>query len=97
MSYPVEPVRFDWDSHNEDHVLRHGIAPWEAEDALRDPRRSKVETTHLGPERRWAVLGATASGRLLVVVFTRRTSRIRVVTARHATRLEKRRYRRRDR
>jgi uncharacterized DUF497 family protein len=88
-------MRFDWDSHNEDHVLRHGVAPWEAEDALLDPRRSRVETTHGGPERRWAILGTTAAGRLLVVVFTRRGSSIRVVTARHATHREARRYRRR--
>jgi len=89
-------MRFDWGNHNEDHVLRHGIAPWEAEDALLDPRRSRIETTHRDLERRWAVLGATAAGRLLVAVFTQRGSQIRVVTARHATRLEKRRYRRRD-
>ena len=88
-------MRFDWDSHNEDHVFRHGIAPWEAEDALLDPRRTRIETTHANLERRWAVLGATAAGRLLVVVFTKRGSQIRVVTARHATRLERRRYRRR--
>ena len=45
-------------------------------------------------EARRAVIGATDAGRILFVVFTRRRSTVRVITARDATPAEKRRYRR---
>ena len=45
-------------------------------------------------EARGAVIGATDAGRILFVVFTRRRSTVRVITARDATPAEKRRYRR---
>jgi len=97
VPYPVEPVRFDWDSHNEDHVLEHGITPREAEHALADPWRAGAAARRVSDERRRAAIGATRSGVVIVVVFVRRGSFIRVVTARPATQAEKRRYRRRSR
>ncbi len=45
-------------------------------------------------ERRWAVIGAAADGRVLFVVYTWRHGRIRVVTARDADLAQRRRYRR---
>ena len=48
-------------------------------------------------EERWATLAATEDARVLFVVFTRRQSKLRVVTARDATAREKRWYRQRGR
>lgn len=45
-------------------------------------------------EARWGKIGATAAGRLLFLVYTRRGERIRVITARPATRSERGVYRR---
>ncbi len=28
---------FDWDDNNIEHIARHGVEPWEAEEALLDP------------------------------------------------------------
>jgi uncharacterized DUF497 family protein len=74
---------FDWDQHNALHIEEeHGVTVDEAEEAFRDLpllflRRADTET-----ERRWAFLGRTFAGRLLLVVYTWRNGRIRVVTAR---------------
>lgn len=83
---------FEWDDDNEGHIAPH-VKPQEAEDAMRDPKRAPQAAYNARGERRWALLGVTKAGRILFVVFTRRREKIRVVTAREATRSEKRRYR----
>ena len=84
---------FAWDEHNSDHVRRNGIEPEDVEDAVLDPGRLGAPAYDRGIEKRWALLGTTESGRVLFVVYTARRGRIRVVTARDATRSERRRYR----
>lgn len=84
---------FDWDEHNTDHIADHGLDPDEVEEAFHDPRRIARSTYNTVSERRSAIVGATAAGRLLFVVFTSRHGLIRVVTARDATTMERRRYR----
>jgi uncharacterized DUF497 family protein len=88
-------VELDWDDGNRDHVLENGVEPSEAEEALLDPDRIGVSAYNVREETRWAALGRAEGGRMLFVVFTRRDSKVRVVTARDAKRREKRRYRRR--
>lgn len=86
---------FDWDEANFKHVARHGVEPWEAEEAVLDPHRLAVSTRKTLRERRFAVVGATESGRMLLVIFTQRGVKVRPITARDADDGEKRRYRRR--
>jgi uncharacterized DUF497 family protein len=86
---------FDWDNANVDHVRAHSIEPEEAEEALLDPLAVGLGAYNAPGERRRAALGSTETGRVLVVVFTRRDRKARVVTAREATETEKRRYHRR--
>jgi uncharacterized protein len=86
---------FDWDEANSQHLLRHGIEPGEAEEALLDPAGIGSSAHRLRGERRWAVLAATESVRVLVVIYTRRGEVIRVITAIDADPAERRRYRRR--
>ena len=86
---------FDWDDHNIDHCAAHGVTMEEAEEALTDSRRIGVSAYDTEEEERWAVVGATISGRVLLVVFTRRPGLVRVITARNASAMQKRRYRRR--
>jgi uncharacterized DUF497 family protein len=87
-------VEFDWDEANEEHIARHGVAPEEAEEALIDPRRLRMPAYDVEGEERRAVLGATEDGRVLFVVYTRRRGRLRVITARDAHPVQRRRYRR---
>lgn len=71
---------FDWDDANVSHIARHRIKPAEAEQVIKGaslPIRREDD----GEEERHTELGETASGRLLIVVWTWRRGRIRVVTA----------------
>ena len=97
-------MEFDWDEANIGHIARHGVDPSEAEEALTDPDRLSFPTRKVPQELRRAYLSATEAGRTLVVVYTRRSGQIRIVTARgqrsaeakpFASPKEKRRYRRR--
>ncbi len=83
---------FEWDDANIDHIARHGVTTEEAEEALLVRRRVGVPTFRVASERRRAILGRTEEGRYLVVVYTIRHEQVRVVTARDATRGERRRY-----
>lgn len=85
---------FDWDIWNSDHIAGHLVTTAEAEEAMLDPSRVPAPAYQVAGERRRAILGATANGRVLFVVFTHRGGRIRVITARGATSRERRRYRR---
>jgi len=84
---------FDWDESNTDHIAQHDVEPWEAEEAATDRGRVPF-TAHSG---RTGFIGRTDDGRVLVVVLGRKARLWRVVTAREATRGEKRAYRRYNR
>lgn len=90
----TEGAEFEWDDGNVDHIARHGIEPWEAEEAFEDPARRMLRV-RTRPEIRYALWGRTTAGRLVVMVFVRRGRQIRVVTARDATDREERQYDRR--
>lgn len=84
---------FDWDDDNIEHIARHGVLPWEAEDAALDPQAVKIRGGRGG---RLAMIGMTDSGRVLVVALDREGGGVwRVVTARDASQNEKKAYRRR--
>lgn len=88
-------MEFDWDAHNEEHVARHAVEPWEAEEAFADRRRVSAPAYQASSgEKRQAFTGKTEDGRLLTVIVTKRGERFRVVTARDASEGERRKYRR---
>jgi uncharacterized DUF497 family protein len=84
----------DWDEANANHIERHGVDRWEAEEAVLDPDRYALSRGWHGGEYRYALVGRTESGRTLTVVSVRRGSRLRVITARDASPREIRLYRR---
>lgn len=71
---------FDWDDANLEHIGRHKVGADEVEQAMFEAALP-IESEERGGEERHTELGETASGRLLVVVWTWRRGRIRVVTA----------------
>jgi len=82
----------EWDSKKAAANLRkHGIDFAEAATALEDERAITVIDDDLG-EDRFVTMGADALGRILVVVFTLRAPRIRLISARRADPRERRRY-----
>lgn len=89
---------FEWDEGNVDHIARHGVEPWEAEEAIADGGRASLSARG---ENRAGAIGMTEDGEVLVVIVERMERQAgpvrRVVTARDATENEKRIYRRRNR
>lgn len=89
---------FEWDENNIDHIARHDVEPWEAEEAVADYERVPIPAR--GRPRAGAI-GMTEVGRTLVVIVERVErvggSKRRVVTARDVTNNEKGIYRRRSR
>jgi uncharacterized DUF497 family protein len=71
---------FDWDDGNTTHVARHNVKPDEAEQVVLGASLP-LKTEERSGEERHTELGETSAGRLLVVVWTWRRRKIRVVTA----------------
>lgn len=85
---------FDWDAGNEGHVLAHGVEPGEVEEALLDPDGFGIDAYDVPREQREALIGATEEGRILLIVYTVRGGKVRPITARDASGVQKKRYRR---
>lgn len=85
-------LEFEWDTGNIEHIALHGVTPAEAEYVLLHPT---IDLGYQGwhDEERYAEIGATANGRILVVVTTWRGDRIRVVSAYDASRTDAHKYR----
>jgi uncharacterized DUF497 family protein len=72
---------FDWDSTNIGHIAEHDVVPEEPEQVIGN-RPLDLGTELRNGEERFANLGETDAGRVLVVITTRLASGvIRVVTA----------------
>ena len=85
---------FDWDSGNrEKSRIQHRVAWWECEEVFfNQPLYVFPDTGHSLAEDRYYALGKTNSARYLFIVFTRRRSKIRVISARDMHRKERRVY-----
>lgn len=75
---------FDWDKGNVAHIAEHAVLPSEAEDViLGDPVDLQMQV--IDGEERFLQIGATRTGRILIVITTWRGELTRVVTAYPAT------------
>jgi len=87
-------MHFEWDPEKaRPNLAKHGVSFEEAMRAFLDP----LSVTILDPdnsesEDRFVLIGQSLSGRLLVVVHTDRGDAIRLISARRATRRERRTY-----
>ena len=87
---------FDWDDGNSrKSLLKHGVTQQESEQVLlNEPVAVTVDAAHSQAEPRYHAVGRTDAGRLVHVTFTLRMNgtRIRVVSARSASRRERKVY-----
>ena len=85
---------FEWDSEKAiENERKHGVSFDEALTVFADPlSRTIADPDHSGKESRFLELGLSRHGQLLVVVFTERNDRIRIISARLATNSERRHY-----
>lgn len=93
MAY-ARPVILEWDSRKAlANLAKHGVDFREAGSVMGD-RLSVTFADHryLTDERRFTTIGASASGRILVVVHTDRGEAVRLISARRATPRERRFY-----
>ena len=90
------PLRFEWDAAKAAaNLAKHGVSFQEASTAFGDPLTRVVpDPRHSVGEERLALLALSARGRLLAVMFTERERGevIRIISARLATRRERRDY-----
>jgi uncharacterized protein len=74
------------------NLRKHRVSFSHAEQALRDDMAVTVEDPDAVGERRFVTLGMDALGRVLVVVYTPRGVRARLISARKASRGESEQY-----
>ena len=76
-----------------ENVADHGVTFDEASTVLADPLSLLMgDPDHSDDEDRYLVLGMSVQQRLLVVAFTDRPPWTRIISARRATRRERRQY-----
>jgi uncharacterized DUF497 family protein len=87
-------LEFEWDEKKAgNNVKKHGVSFEEASTVFGDPlARTIPDPLHSAGEDRFVTLGESLRRRLLVVVFTERGEKIRVISARTATRRERKDY-----
>lgn len=89
----AERVAFEWDPKKDAaNLCKHGVGFAEARTVFGDPLSVTVpDPDHVADEERFVIVGMSAERKLLVV-HTERGERIRLISARTATKHEKRAY-----
>jgi uncharacterized DUF497 family protein len=87
-------LTFEWDSRKaRSNLSKHGISFEEASTIFGDFLSLTVpDPDHSITERRYITMGRAFNGKLLVVVHTDRSDNIRIISARRASRRERRFY-----
>jgi uncharacterized DUF497 family protein len=85
-------LHFDWDPQKaESNERKHGIAFSEAATAFGDPLSITIpDPDRSAGEARFVLVGLTYRGRLVVVAHAEAEASIRIISARPATRAERR-------
>jgi uncharacterized DUF497 family protein len=93
----MDAIDFSWDERkNRENLRKHGLSFEEASTAFSDENaRLKHDPDHSQDEDRFILLGFSAKLRLIVVshVYRQDGQKIRIVSARKATRNERKQYR----
>jgi uncharacterized DUF497 family protein len=86
-------VSFDWDEKKAaENYAKHGVSFQFATRVLKDPFAvERIDDRHEYGEERFILIGA-AGEVVLFVVYTEREERIRLISARRATKLEQEDY-----
>lgn len=83
----------EWDeTKRKANNAKHGVDFADADYVLTDERAITIEDGRQ-TEERFVTIGKGPTGRLLVVVFTRRADKIRIISARKANDREQEKYR----
>lgn len=85
---------FEWDEKKARlNLEKHDVGFAEASTVFGDPLSLTIpDPDHSQDEERWIILGCSHVNRLLVVVHTERGDTVRIISARRASRRERRFY-----
>ena len=85
---------FEWDPDKaRDNEQKHGVSFMEASEVFDDDHSSSIaDPDHSASEQRYLIFGSSQQGRHLVVSYTERGDRIRLISARQMTPRERRAY-----
>ena len=88
------PLSFEWDEKKaRANAAKHGVAFEEAATVFADTRSLTIpDPAHSQVEDRFIILGVSEAGKLLVVVHTERGDHLRIISARRASRRERKDY-----
>ena len=88
------PLTFEWDSRKaRSNLAKHGVGFQEASTIFGDPLSLTIpDPEHSLSEERYITVGRAFSGKLLVVVHTERGDNIHIISARRASRRERKFY-----
>ena len=86
-------MEYQWDQAKAAaNLKKHGVAFADAALALEDPHALTIDDPDVIDESRFICLGADPKGRILITVFAPRGRAIRIISARKASRSERRPY-----
>ncbi len=85
---------FEWDLKKAKiNLEKHAVSFEEASTAFKDPLSLTIDDPlHSSDEKRFVLIGMSYNSRILVVVHTDRGDNIRIVSARKATKKERKYY-----
>jgi hypothetical protein len=91
--YRLQSIEFEWDGNKaQSNLEKHGVTFEEAAEVFFDPFYQEGDATSNNYEERDFIIGYSLSQRLLLVVYLERYGRNRIVSARPATRAERKLY-----
>ncbi len=87
-------MEFEWDpAKARDNETKHSVSFREATEVFADPLSSTaLDPDHSLEEERFVIFGKTLGEQYLVVAFTERGGRLRIISARQMTRRELQAY-----
>jgi len=87
-------LEFEWDPHKEKrNIQKHDVTFHEASAVFGDPLSwTFPDPDHSIDEDRFLTVGTSSNGRMLIVSHTDRGDKIRIISSRKMTRVERRYY-----
>ena len=87
-------MTFEWDEGKADsNLIKHSVSFDEAQTVFNDPLYVDFyDPDHSENEDRYLIIGESSRGRLLIVSYTERDNKNRLITARETTKSERRMY-----
>ncbi len=90
--YRIQGIEFEWDENKAlSNIEKHSVKFEEAAEVFFDPFYQMGDAT-TNDEQRDFIIGYSLSQRLLLVVYVERGQRTRIISARLATRTERKLY-----